>query len=214
MKKWMLRFLPILALSSQLQASQVRTEYYARRPFPRVAIEFTGSKNGLGNQSYSGGTGADFHTIPLMMQVDYQPLHWLGVWGIGSFFGFDLTRMAGADAPGARPSLHFGWSAGGQIRYQARYFEWQPVVPTFAYSMGSWNYKTTFGSPGSFPVQGPVYGLWVYLNALDRSSSSSFFEDIGVVRSYLTLEMREITGGDAVYKIGGRSYHVGLRFEI
>ncbi len=204
------------------RTSQVTDERDPRIPLyqythPHWGFELAGSYNSLGGQNL-----VTFQTETakaLSIQLEYQPefLQSLGVIGLGPslstypIFGYAVTSHALAL-----------WSVGGQIRYQARFFRQQPIVPIAGYSVEYFTYRfqpsadfpSASAPSGNFILQGPVVGAWLLLNIFEPSAAASLYTDYKISRSYLVAELRSQTGGDSNISITGNSFYLGLRFEF
>ncbi|MCM0606064.1 MAG: hypothetical protein KA715_08240 [Xanthomonadaceae bacterium] len=141
---------------------------------------------------------------PLTLQIEIQPtfMQSLGVLSFGpmaaSFFS---------------ASTFYG---GGMVKYQARFFHEQWIVPVVGYEFLSpvgisfAPESMTFGGTtvaGGTPTSGLVVGGWFLLNIIERSAASQFFTNHGVLRSYLTAEYRSWWNGALSF------WHFGLRIE-
>lgn len=141
---------------------------------------------------------------PLTLQIEIQPtfMQSFGVLSFGPMAGsfFSATTFYG----------------GGSVKYQARFFHEQWIVPTVGYeylipfAFGSSPEAITVGSTtiaGGTPTQGLVLGGMFLLNIIERSAASSFFINHGVLRSYLTAEYHQWWSGALSF------WHFGLRIE-
>ncbi len=178
---------------------------------PEWAIELSGTTKGTGDrtllQSSQPTSVSSVH-----LQFEYQPafLQDLGVFSFGPSLAFHPVI---SDLPNVQPNLLFAWSGGGQVRYQARFFKNQWIVPMASYSTEFWSYRFRNNLTGRMIARGPSFGAWLLLNALDLRSAQTFFLDYGVARTYLVVEMRTLTGSDQNISLDGRTYFAGLRFE-
>lgn len=156
--------------------------------------------------------GKKYSMYSLGLQWEFQPrfIQTIGVLGAGLSLGAHPGQIAEGKV---KSDLIFAWSAGGQVRYQARFFENQWIVPMVAYSAEIMNYQLRATPVGRLMTRGPTLGAWILLNALDTKSGRTLFYDYGVARTYLVAEMKTMTGQDTVVKTNGRTYYVGLRFE-
>lgn len=145
------------------------------------------------------------------LAFEFQPsfLQSIGVIGIGPRVG--IYPIFGGGVTSSVASIY---SFGGQIRYQARYFRRQLIVPMAAYSLESFNYSFTTGQTGNFWAKGPTWGFWILLNTLDPESAADFYIDNGIARTYLVMESRILSGADSVVTFASASYYFGLRFEF
>jgi hypothetical protein len=146
----------------------------------------------------------------IQMEFDYQPafLQSMGVFGIGPTIAFyPIFATSVAESPFSL------WSVGAHVRYQARFFRQQPVVPVVGYSLDYFTYRFVSASNGSMILQGPVFGVWVFLNMFEPSSAAQLYIDYKISRSYFVAEMKIQSGSDANISISGSSLYFGLRFE-
>jgi hypothetical protein len=190
-----------------------------KKAVPVWGAELTGSVNGLGSQPVSPIQG----TIParaFSIQADYQPpfiqqAH-LGVLGFGPSLAMypiiqDLFNITQAKAVDNFASF---WSWGGQVRYQARFFREQPLVPVASYQVQSLSYQFTGYNRYHTTLKGPTFGLWFLLNILDTTSAANFYNEGGVSRSYLIAELRQMSASDPQITVSGSSFYFGLRVEF
>lgn len=178
---------------------------------PEWGIEFSTSPNAFGANALTVEQG----TQPIWafsLLGEYQPafLQDIGVIGIGPAFNI-YPAIGGTKFT---PNFASLVGLGGQIRYQARYFREQPVVPVVAYSLEEFKYVFDTGMSGWTLIHGPTVGLWVLLNFLESNSASYMYINNGVTRTYLIAEYRMMTGEDSNLTIHGGSYYFGLRFEF
>jgi hypothetical protein len=106
------------------------------------------------------------------------------------------------------------WSIGSQVRYQARFFREQPLVPYAGYGVERWYYRFVDGSQGRFFAKGPYLGAQFLLNFLDQETAAEFYVNSGVLRSYLVAEIKTLQGSDDLVQLVGSSYYFGIRFEF
>lgn len=176
---------------------------------PQWALELLGSVYAFGGTALTS-LQASSPADAIGIQFEYQPafLQSLGVFGIGpSIFVYPF--------PGNATSGFFSvYAGGGQIRYQARYFREQPLVPMVAYAFEYFSYNFADGTQGSLLSQGPSFGLWLYLNFLEPSSANHAYMDGGIKRTYAVVELRNMSGKDSNISFSGSSIYFGLRFEF
>lgn len=197
------------------------TTFAARRqkwvPFyqttrPAWAFEFTLSAYALGQQDIEGSQAGSI-TRAFETQVEYQfPfLQSIGVLSVGpSLVIYPVTPL------GTVTSNAFAiWSGGGQVRYQARFFREQPIVPMagFEYQYLTYHFMSD-GSMGATGVSGPFFGAMILLNFFEPSAASELFIEQGISRSYLLAEYKQMSGGDGTISVSGGSYFFGLRLEF
>jgi hypothetical protein len=105
------------------------------------------------------------------------------------------------------------FSVGAEVRYQARFFREQILVPVVGYAYEGINYRLTYAT-GATDGHGPVYGVWLLLNQLEPDQAAEAYMDSGVIRSYLVAEARNLEGGNEDIDFSGFSYFLGLRIEF
>ncbi len=208
----MIRFISIFSLAHLIHASDGHSELKKenKESLPNLAVEFTFSPKAFGGTKLiPNQQSSSIFALDLLFQYQPKIIQKYGVLGIGPFF--TVYPMSGSgDTSTAFSNLSFG----GQIHYQARYFERQPVVPVVSYSVEYFNYRFLSGVSGSLIASGPTAGLWLFLNFLEPSSSNELFLDYGILRSYLVAEYRMIQGSNKDLTFSGGSLYFGLRFEF
>jgi len=147
------------------------------------------------------------------IQAEYQPPFFqsLGVLGLGpSLAVYPITGGGG----GATNSQLGIWSAGGQIRYQARFFREQILVPVAGYAAELITYHLSAGGDGRLTAKGPVLGAYLLLNSFDSEAAADFYVNSGITRSYLIAEYRNLTGSSDQLNATKGTVYVGLRLEL
>lgn len=190
---------------------------YARYPLyqrvrPKWAFEAAGSWRALGGSSSRiPGLGTTSNVYAVSLQFEYQPpiLQVLGVVSLGP--SLTLYPIPGGAVTSGMLGL---WSGGGQIRYQARYFREQPIVPMVGYSMEYVSYSFRSGATGRMLAKGPFFGGMFLLNVVEPSSAAEMFVNFEIARSYLVAEYRMLSGTDSDLSLSGSSIFVGLRLEF
>ena len=195
----------------------VSTQYNPRIPryqqmLPSWGIEFTASGKPLGSSDLGIDPNVpDSKTLGFSLKGEYQPLS-VQKYGILSF-GPSLSLYP--TYPENQYATLFGlWSVGAQIRYQARYFREQPIVPLVGFALEYWNYHFKDGTLGGFTATGPFAGLMFLLNVIAPGEAADFYANYDVKRSYLVAEYRSLSGTNAVRTLTGGSFFFGLRFEF
>jgi hypothetical protein len=194
---------------SQLSFEDLRTPRF-HQSRPEWGVEVTSSLNAFGGKAliYEQGTSPIY---AFSIQMEYQPavIQSYGVLGIGPSVA--LYPPFNTAVSSSFASL---WAAGGQIRYQARYFREQILVPMIAYSAEYFNYDFQNGNHGNLIASGPTAGVWLLMNSLEKASASQLYLNNGVTRSYVVLEYRTLTSKDPLLAGRKGSYYFGLRFEM
>jgi hypothetical protein len=187
---------------------------------PEWGVELAGSLQGFGKEAQIAGDVSDLKVRGVGFQFDYQPrfLQAIGVIGLGPSFG--AYPVTPASDTYAAATAH--WYVGGQVRYQARFFREQILVPMIGYAFEymSYRYKAVHAPGGDLPgesgrllLQGPVFGAWLLLNWFEPSAAADMFVNNGVSRSYLVAEMRMLQGADINVDVPGEALFFGLRIE-
>ena len=139
---------------------------------------------------------------------EYQPrfLQKIGVIGLGPVFSvYPITS----------PSWNLNaWSVGGIVRYQARWFQNQWLVPTLGFSFDRITYNVKTPPSVTTTESGPVFGLMFLLNAIDPDTAAQSFVEPGFVRSYVFAELKRPTSSDVLLANQGNVWQFGLRIEF
>jgi hypothetical protein len=205
-------FTTLLALagSTAMAADSQKTIYNygenyggERREKSQWGFQLEGSAALMGNQAISDGPiSSTMHTAGIMAEFQPRALQGFGV----PSFGITAFGYPGASPKGSlNQDLLFGYSAGVQVRYQARFSSEQFIVPTISYSLNYFGYNTRTNGTGGFLAQAPAGGLWFCLNKIDQETADRFYKDEGIARTYLTAEARELVGGDSSLVMSGLS---------
>ncbi len=169
---------------------------------PQFGLEFDGSAVAFRDQGVA---------VPdVEMLLEYEPpwIQLLGVFSGGLSIGnFPTPVSAGLVA------VRLGiWSVGAQVRYQARFFKNQIIVPFAGFGIEAVSYKLA-AVEGRLNVKGPFAGAEILLNTFDGDGAFEFYRDEGALRSYLVAEGRAYAGSDANLSLSGSSFFFGLRIE-
>jgi hypothetical protein len=184
---------------------------------PEWAFQFSFSPRAFSGQGLSPAQGTN-PTYAYQLLFEYQPafLQGFGVLGFGP-----SARLYSFPNANVTANTFSVYSYGGQIRYQARYFREQVVVPMVAYTFEILSSEFIDPSSGSVSskdkraqLQGPSFGAWILLNFLDRSSANSLYLNTGITRTYLTFEAKKERGTVSRIPLNLWSYFVGLRLEL
>lgn len=204
-----------LVVSTGLHATE-STQFDSRIPLyqqlkPDWGMELSGSLKALGSSPGIPNL-ASGKVRSASLKFEYQPsqLQSLGVFGIGPTLNLYPVSPIGQVT---RAAIGIG-SLGGQLRYQARYFREQPIVPYAGYSVERMSYRLVSGSKGNLVAKGPFFGALFLLNFVDSETAAEFYVNSGVLRSYLVAEIKTLVGSDSLIQLSGRSYHFGIRFEF
>lgn len=199
---------------SQGRPQRPLTPYEAAHP--PWAIQFSVGTNAYGEVIegvQASEIGSKHFAQSFSMQFEYQPpfLQRFGMVTLGPSLDWYFT---GISVPFQVKNTFAVYSYGGQIRYQARYFNNQWLVPVVGYQAQYWNYSTADGAEGRMLAKGPTFGLMFLLNAVEPDVAKDFFVTEGVARSYLLAEFRNINGNDGNINLTGKSLFIGLRLEF
>lgn len=199
--------LSVLLLSQAIpaaHAAESRTELRDRRyPYiqtarPMWGLELTGGFAFPAGAFSMGGGALRFEWQPPWTQAG-------GILSIGPTLDYTLGLLGGG--------------IGGVVRYQARYFRNQPLVPyagyTALYYISTASIATGLNQLTTSVVHGPFVGGQLFLNFFDDDSASEFFVDYGILRSYLVFELRFMQGVSPLLPTAtSPAYYTGLRFEF
>jgi hypothetical protein len=178
---------------------------------PSWGVAMTGSLGAFGNASVSTSAAEGVaRAIELQGEYQFPFLQAIGVISMGP----SAVLYPFTPSESVTKSAISVWSVGGQVRYQARFFREQILVPMVGYEAQRLAYSFNDGSAGSAILKGPVFGGMLLLNIFEPSSASEFYIDQGVSRSYLVGEYKNLAGSDGVVTVAGASIFFGLRFEF
>lgn len=187
------------------------------RHIPSWGIELSSSFQPFGGTALTHSQRIDskkaYPIYAFSLAFDYQPSFFqrfnIGVLGLGpSLTLYPIPKS------GIAPSFFSLFGAGGQVRYQAKFFDFQPIVPMISYNWEFFRYQFLSIGNGNLFAQGPALGLWVNLNFLESSSATSMFDSTGISRSYIVLEWKKMMGKNDAISYQDGSFYVGLRFEF
>jgi hypothetical protein len=102
---------------------------------------------------------------------------------------------------------------GALVRYQLHIFKNQIIVPTVAYVYDGFRLKNETGSVDSLSSTGPMFGGLINLGFFDSSTARDGFESIGLLRSYLALEVRPLSLSSSSFSTKSNLWLVGIRLE-
>jgi hypothetical protein len=189
-----------------------REKYQDLRPGWAVQISYApGGALGRSDLSGPGGSGAVAKAFSLAGAFQPKSVQRIGVIGLGPVFNVYPFLP---QRPDVNTQFYSIWSAGISGQYQARFFREQLLVPTVALQYERLTYHLLSTGSGGINLFGPTVGLNILLNELEPSSAFEFYDDYGVLRSYLIAEIRALKGSDQNLNISGASYFVGLRVEF
>lgn len=184
-------------------------DYQLQRPAWGAQLDF--SPSALGKTDLSGGQGvtADGFSVAF----EYQPtfLQGLGVFGFGPQISLYPVLPQNTNIQNTPYSV---WSYGFNLRYQARFWREQIIVPMAGYDYERLSYNLLNLGNGSMTVAGPVVGIYILMNPLEPEAAYDFYEDSGILRTYLTAEIRSVSGSSSDLSISGTSYYIGIRTEF
>jgi len=161
---------------------------------------------------HSIGPRAEFAKAPTSFQgvsvgLEYVlPQSTLGILSLGGNVGAYTAH--GERSP-------FNGSFGVALRYQLILFRNQFLVPSIAAAAEFWRFTLPDAgeTTGNVWIFGPVLGVALLLNALDRGTATAFYADKKVLRTYLLAEARYLKGRFSTLSFEKPAYYLGLRFE-
>lgn len=189
------------------------TSDFSENGTPQWALQLSGAPDGMGTQSLTQNSDATARLYGISTQLDFQPmvLQFLGVIGAGPIL---TAYPVGSRSNTSKSTLMYAWSGGGQIRYQARFWERQILVPNASYSVEGLNYRLRSGEGKVILSRGPSLGFSLLLNTFDYLSSREFFSNYGISKTFMTAEYRIRDASDSFVSLQERSFHLGIRFEL
>jgi len=168
------------------------------------------------------GFRAAFHQFPVSgaLGTTFQvygeyllPFQNIGVFSIGPHFGsFPLY----APETGIPYPTYENAIAGAELRYQLYFMTEQWVVPTMALE---WEYYRIKASDvGNDQLTGYDFGvsagIMINLGVIDSVTERDAYQSLGMVRSYLTIELRSSNINNSLFSLSGNYWLFGLRMEF
>ena len=102
---------------------------------------------------------------------------------------------------------------GALLRYQLHVFKNQIVVPTAAVVYDGFRLKNPSGSVDSLSSFGFMLGGLLNLGFFDSTTARDGFESIGLLRSYLSLEVRPLSLTSSALTTSSTLWFLGIRLE-
>ncbi len=184
---------------------------------PNWGVQLYGAITALGSGSAPLVPGKpDSTASAFAVDLDFQPaiVQAAGVIGVGLSAG--IFPATGADD--AVSSAFSIYQVGAHLKYQARYFREQILVPYVGFNIERLSYAVTSPTTGqtareTVVHQYPVFGAMFLLNHLEPNQAHEAYRDWGILRSYLLFEIRKIDLPGRPLALSGTSYFFGLRVE-
>ena len=177
---------------------------------PEFGFQATGSLKAFGAKDINPGQGGK-PARAVALQLEYQPRFIQAIGVLGAGLSANLFPIA-SDA-GLTPNVTSIWAGGAQIRYQARFFHEQILVPVGGYEVEYLSYRYVSLVKGRVLTQGPFFGGYLLLNMFEPTTAAEAFGNNGVKRSYAVVEFRNLKGSNADITIAGSSLYFGVRIE-
>jgi hypothetical protein len=148
----------------------------------------------------------------LAATFEYQPQAWqkYGVFDIGAIGGVYIITPQGVVTSSALDLF----SIGVQFRYQARFYQEQPIVPFVGYAAEYFHYENINGASQSLNQNGPMAGLMFLLNDLDPTAMRDLYKEDGISRIYLVVEARGTSSGNQTLPWSPSDWYFGIRTEF
>jgi hypothetical protein len=178
-----------------------------RELHPHWGVMLSGSPAALGTQQF----GQASRPIGISTSVEYEP-EWFQKYGVLSY-GISFNSYPVIPLNTDVPNAESVWSAGAQVRYQARFSSGQIIVPEVGLLYERLQYQLVAEGDGGFGLVGGLFGASLFLNVLDPYSEAEFYYNTGVLRTYLVAEGRTLSGSDQNLQISGLSWFFGIRIE-
>lgn len=103
---------------------------------------------------------------------------------------------------------------GAVLRYQLHVFYNQIVVPTAAILYDGFRIKDSSGSTQGASSTGFLIGGMLNLGFFDSVTARQGHESIGLLRSYLTVELRPLSLTNSALTTSGSVWYTGIRLEV
>jgi hypothetical protein len=180
---------------------------------PHYAIHLVGSLSPLGGTpDVPGATLDQTRAYAVSLGLEYQP-EFLQTFGVVSF-GPVVDGYFFSGKPAVVESSKVGlYGLGGTIKYQGYWMDRQILVPYFGYQLSSYKYSFIDGSSGRMMSGGIFGGVMFLLNVLAPQEAFEGMQSSGLTRSYLTFELKNLTGTSEHMTMGGMQIYFGLRLE-
>ena len=139
------------------------------------------------------------------------PWQKLGIWSIGPHIG--SFPLYAPNTPIPYPEYENALM-GLALRYQFKYFPNQLLVPTAAIEWEFYRVQVTDTTPVTGADLGFSLGMMINLGFLDEGTARNAFDTLGLLRTYLTLELRSANISNSVFSLTGSYWFTGVRFEF
>jgi hypothetical protein len=131
------------------------------------------------------------------------PFQKAGIVSIGAHLG--VAPFSGSD--------YGNYKYGGLVRYQLNFLKNQIIVPTAALVYDGFSVKDSTGKAIGFSNVGPLFGALLNLGFFDSSTARDGFESIGLLRSYLSIELRPLSISNSALVTSDPFWYLGVRLE-
>ena len=102
---------------------------------------------------------------------------------------------------------------GGVLRYQLHVMSNQIIVPTAALVYDGFRLKNGANASVSFSSAGIMLGALLNLGFFDSETARQGHESLGLLRSYLSFEMRPLSVSNSAISVSGSLWYMGIRLE-
>ncbi len=129
----------------------------------------------------------------------------LGIFSLGIHLGIVPTALNRLE------NMNYG----GVLRYQLHVIKNQVIVPTAAIIYDGYRLKDPGNNVQSFSTTGVLLGAFLNLGFFDSETARQGHDSMGLLRSYLTFEMRpSFNVSNSALTINKTLYYAGLRLEV
>lgn len=182
-----------------------------KEPDSVLAIGVSFSPSAFGKNGLMAGA-PESAPMGTSLQLEFQPffLRYFGTIGVGPVFSAFPLYSQQEKASG----LQAVWSVGAAARYRYHFEPSQLLIPYVGYQYNKLSYSFANGQQGSMDVKGPIIGVELLLSDLDSKHAESFSEESKVPSIYLSLEMRDLRGGDEMVKVSSPGWYFGFGVEL
>jgi hypothetical protein len=195
-------FLGSLSLASDIQGDIVDQEDYDPDTpyFQIMPPSWTfGFRAAIGSFPIKSATG-NIYELYTEKMIPFQKL---GIFSLGIHLG---------TAP-FTSSRYENLKYGALIRYQLKLIKNQIIVPTIAFVYDGFRLKNDSGTIDTLSSFGPMFGGLINLGFFDSSTAREGFESIGLLRSYLAIEVRPLSLSSSSFSTHSNLWLLGVRLE-
>ena len=104
---------------------------------------------------------------------------------------------------------------GGQARYQLKFTPNQLIVPTAEIELDYYRFLKPDGQSYLSGINvSPSFGVFINMGWIDSVTAKDAYENIGLSKAYLTLEVKPMKLSTDYFSLSGAAYLFGIRTEF